>query len=223
MNEQTTRKLVVAGGMAVVIAIAATIFAMRPPAVAHVAEAVAAPPPVADSAVASEAVAPIPDVPATAAPATTAVPAAPVVAAPATSAHKDVVASKRVTAGKSNGDAIRSSGAAPGPVMPAAVAEVARSSERVAAPAEASEARPETSSLPVAVASDSEITANVKSEIAVDSPGKNEAIGVITTNGAVALTGSLASQTDIDHIRLVVARVKDVKSVNTTALSISVL
>jgi BON domain len=219
MNEQTTRKLVVAGGMAVVIAIAATIFAMRPPAVAHVAEAVAAPPPVADSAVASEAVAPIPDVPATAAPATTAVPAAPVVAAPATSAHKDVVASKRVTAGKSNGDAIRSSGAAPGPVMPAAV----RSSERVAAPAEASEARPETSSLPVAVASDSEITANVKSEIAVDSPGKNEAIGVITTNGAVALTGSLASQTDIDHIRLVVARVKDVKSVNTTALSISVL
>jgi hyperosmotically inducible protein len=69
-------------------------------------------------------------------------------------------------------------------------------------------------------ASDTEITANVKSQIAVDSMGKNAAIGVVTTNGVVALTGSLASQDDIDHIKLVAAAVKDVKSVDTSALSV---
>ncbi len=69
--------------------------------------------------------------------------------------------------------------------------------------------------------SDTEITANVKSEIAVDSVGMSGAIGVITTDGVVALTGSLSSQDDIDHIKGVVARVKDVKSVDTTAMSVT--
>ena len=67
-------------------------------------------------------------------------------------------------------------------------------------------------------ASDSQITAAVKSEIAVDGAAKDANIGVTTTNGAVVLTGSLANQTDIDHIKDVAAKIKDVKSVDTSAL-----
>jgi len=69
--------------------------------------------------------------------------------------------------------------------------------------------------------SDTEITAKVKSEIAVDTVGMSGAIGVTTTDGVVALSGSLSSQDDIEHIKGVVARVKDVKSVDTTAMSVS--
>jgi len=71
-----------------------------------------------------------------------------------------------------------------------------------------------------AVASDTQITTDVKSEIAVDSQSKDAAIGVSTTNGVVALTGSLASQDAIDHVKIVVARVKDVKSVDASALTV---
>jgi hyperosmotically inducible protein len=70
-------------------------------------------------------------------------------------------------------------------------------------------------------ATDSQITTDVKSQIAGDSPGKDPGIGVSTTNGVVALSGSLASQDAIDHVRIVVASVKDVKSVDTSALTVS--
>jgi hypothetical protein len=88
----------------------------------------------------------------------------------------------------------------------------------VPAPAVATDPSPQTSI--TLAASDSDISANVKSEIAVDSSGKYSSIGVVTTNGVVALTGSLASQDDIDHVKLVVASVKDVKSVDTSALRV---
>jgi hyperosmotically inducible protein len=73
-------------------------------------------------------------------------------------------------------------------------------------------------------ASDSQITTDVKSEIAGDSSlSKDAHIGVTTSAGVVALTGSLASQDAIDHVKDVAGRVKDVKSVDTSALLVASL
>jgi len=72
-------------------------------------------------------------------------------------------------------------------------------------------------------APDSQITTEVKSEIAKDALDRDLAIGVTTTQGVVALTGSLASQDAIDHVRDVAAKVRDVRSVDTSALIIATL
>jgi hyperosmotically inducible protein len=68
------------------------------------------------------------------------------------------------------------------------------------------------------VASDSQITTDVKSEIAVDGLTRDVNIGVSTTDGVVALTGSLASQGAIEHVKVVVGKVKDVRGVDASAL-----
>lgn len=57
----------------------------------------------------------------------------------------------------------------------------------------------------------------MKSEIARDSLSKDLNIGVSATHGVVALIGSLASQGAIDHVKDVAGKVKDVKSVDTSA------
>jgi hyperosmotically inducible protein len=67
-------------------------------------------------------------------------------------------------------------------------------------------------------ASDGQITTDVKSQLAGDSLSKGVNIGVTTTHGVVALTGTLASQNAIDHVKDVAGKVKDVKSVDTSAL-----
>jgi osmotically-inducible protein OsmY len=72
-------------------------------------------------------------------------------------------------------------------------------------------------------ASDSQITTDVKSEIAGDSLIKDVNIGVTTTRGIVALTGRLPSQDTIDHAKDVAGKVKDVKSVDTSALILATL
>ena len=72
-------------------------------------------------------------------------------------------------------------------------------------------------------ASDSQITTDVKSEIAGDSLSKDANIGVTTTHGVVALTGNLASQDAIDHVKDVAGKVKDVKSVDASALILASL
>jgi len=72
-------------------------------------------------------------------------------------------------------------------------------------------------------ASDGQITIDVKSELAGDSLSKDVNIGVTTTHGVVVLTGSLASQDAIDHVKDVAGRVKDVKSVDTSALILASL
>jgi hyperosmotically inducible protein len=88
---------------------------------------------------------------------------------------------------------------------------------------------PGTVSLPIAdelkaetrtevAASDSQITIDVKSAIAGDSISKDLNIGVSTTHGVVALSGSLANQDAIDQVKGVAGSVKDVKSVDTSAL-----
>jgi hyperosmotically inducible protein len=63
----------------------------------------------------------------------------------------------------------------------------------------------------------------VKFEIAGDSLSKDANIGVTTTHGVVVLSGSLTSQNAIDHVKDVVGKVKDVKSVDTSALILASL
>jgi len=63
----------------------------------------------------------------------------------------------------------------------------------------------------------------VKSEIASDSFTKDIHIGVTTTQGVVALTGTLPSQDAIERVKSVAGRVKDVKSVDSSALILASL
>jgi hyperosmotically inducible protein len=72
-------------------------------------------------------------------------------------------------------------------------------------------------------AADSQITTDVKSELASDSLSKDVNIGVTTTHGVVALTGTLASQNAIDHVKDVAGKAKDVKSVDASALRLASL
>jgi hyperosmotically inducible protein len=69
--------------------------------------------------------------------------------------------------------------------------------------------------------SDSRITAELKSQFAADSLSKNVDIGVTTTQGVVVLTGTLATQDAIDHVKNVAEKVEDVKSVDTSAMKIT--
>ena len=71
--------------------------------------------------------------------------------------------------------------------------------------------------------SDSQITTDVKSELASDSLSKDANIGVTTTGGVVALTGILVSQSAIDHVKDVAGKTKDVKSVDASALILASL
>jgi hyperosmotically inducible protein len=72
-------------------------------------------------------------------------------------------------------------------------------------------------------ASDSQITSDVKSAIAGDSASKDFNIGVTTSAGVVALSGKLATQDAIDQVKGVAGKVKDVKSVDTSALLVASL
>lgn len=72
-------------------------------------------------------------------------------------------------------------------------------------------------------ASDGQITTDVKSQLAGDSVSKGVDIGVTTTHGVVALSGTLTSQNAIDHVKDVAGKVKDVKSVDTSALVLASL
>jgi hyperosmotically inducible protein len=67
-------------------------------------------------------------------------------------------------------------------------------------------------------ASDSQITIDVKSAIAGDSLSNDANIEVTTTQGVVVLTGSVANQNAIDQVKDVAGKVKDVKSVDASAL-----
>ena len=63
----------------------------------------------------------------------------------------------------------------------------------------------------------------MKSQFAADSISKDALIGVTTTQGVVALTGTLATQDVIDHVKDVAGKVKDVKSVDASALRLASL
>jgi hyperosmotically inducible protein len=67
-------------------------------------------------------------------------------------------------------------------------------------------------------ASDSWITTKVKSDLLADSVTKGLDISVKTSNGVVALSGTVGSQDAIDHAEGLAKKVKGVKSVDSSGL-----
>jgi hyperosmotically inducible protein len=219
MNPESSLKIRVASGMAVVLALIAGTVALRShhsTSAAQIAQPSAAVAPIAD---APAAVAPIPDAPAA---------VAPIPDASVANTNKDSVAK--------TGDA----------ASPAAV-EPKVASNRHPAKAQSSVDTPETldkkrvdgvnsareQMMPSAASGTAEapksdelaaldgvITTEVKSQLAADSIGKDVDIGVTTTHGIVVLTGTVLTQDAIDHARGVAEKVKDVKSVDTSAMMI---
>jgi hyperosmotically inducible periplasmic protein len=234
MNSETSRKIIVAGGMAVVVGTGLVIFALRvhsgpsvartphPPAPVAQTPA-AAPAAAAETLAAPAAVAQVPGAPDSgsvgAKSADTVTPSA-VESKLARSRH---LATASTSAVATNDAATRPGSAADTSEKPAA--EAVANSELTTTPATSSspadDQRPGTSM--EFAASDSQITTDVKSQIAGDSLSKDVNIGVSTTHGAVALTGSLASQDAIDHFKDVVGKVPGVKSVDTSALVLASL
>ena len=220
MNPESSLKIRVASGMAVVLAVIAGTVALRShhsTSAAQIAQPSAAVAPIAD---APAAVAPIPDVPAA---------VAPIPDAPVAITNKDGVGAKTGYA-----------------ASPAAV-EPKVASNRHPAKAQSSVDTPETldkkrvdgvnsareQMMPSAASGTAEapksdelaaldgvITTEVKSQLAADSIGKDVDIGVTTTHGIVVLTGTVLTQDAIDHARGVAEKVKDVKSVDTSAMMI---
>jgi hyperosmotically inducible protein len=249
MNSYTSRKILVASGMAVVVGVGVVIFALRVHSETSVAQTPHPPAPVAQSpADARAAAAETPIAPAA---------AAQIPDAPAAVAHNDSVGTKSadtatppavepklarnrhlakadtsaVAANGTHGTGTHTGSAANTSEKPAAE-PVASSVERVKSAGELT-TPPATSGSPAddqkvetstqLAASDGQITTDVKSQLAGDSLSKDVNIGVSTTHGIVALTGSLASQVAIDHVKDVVGKVKDVKSVDTSALILASL
>ena len=68
------------------------------------------------------------------------------------------------------------------------------------------------------VVSDSWITTKVKSEILADSVSKGFEVRVKTIHGVVVLKGALENEGAVDHVKDIAAKVKGVKSVDTSAL-----
>ncbi len=67
-------------------------------------------------------------------------------------------------------------------------------------------------------ASDSWITTKVKSDLLADSVTKGLDISVKTSNGVVALSGTVADSGTVDHVRDIASKVNGVKSVDTSGL-----
>lgn len=71
------------------------------------------------------------------------------------------------------------------------------------------------------VVSDSWITTKVKSEILANSLSKGLDVRVKTIHGVVVLAGALANQDAIDRVKDIAAKVDGVKSVDTSALTVT--
>jgi len=225
MNPESSLKIRVGSGMAVVLAIIAGTVALRshhPTSVAQIAQPSAAVAPIAD---APAAVAPTPAAPAAVAP----IPDAPVAATP-----KDSVGAKTGdTASPSAVEPKVASNRHPAKARSSADTEESLAKKRVdgvtsareqmmpsAASRTATDVQEGATSNELA-ASDSVITTEVKSQLAADSISKDLVIGVTTTQGIVVLTGTVLTQDAIDHARGVAEKVKDVKSVDTSAMRIT--
>jgi hyperosmotically inducible protein len=241
MDPKKTRQIIALGGMAAVVAVGAVMFTRGSHSARSVSET-AVPPPVAQTADIAPAAMP----PMVAAPA--AVAALPEVSAPVTrddsAGAGGAARSMRTVLGltsasgrplartKSSAGANIGSGA-PGVssegIAPETVANrVARltstdvlAPELISGSSAADDAKAGTSA--VLTASDSQITTDVKTAIARDLAVKDLNIEVSTTDGVVALTGSVASQGAIDQAKDVAGKVKDVKRVDTSALILASL
>ena len=71
------------------------------------------------------------------------------------------------------------------------------------------------------VVSDSWITTKVKSEILADSVSKGFKVSVKTIHGVVVLDGVLPNGDAVDHVKDIAGKVKGVKSVDTSALTVA--
>jgi hyperosmotically inducible periplasmic protein len=242
MNSQTTGKVIVASGMVAVIGIGVLIFALRSHPAASVAQAPQPlTPPVAQiPAPAPDATAPIPAAP----------PAAQIPEAPALVAHDDSASTKGADAATAAAVVpepahkrhLARADTTPGIVTRAGTAadtsdasaigtaassvDPAKSAVELTPPPANSNSVADDQKVGTSVevgASDSQITTDVKSEIAADGLSKDANIGVSTAQGVVMLTGSLASQDAINHVKDLAGKVKDVKSVDTSALVLASL
>ncbi len=89
-----------------------------------------------------------------------------------------------------------------------------------AAPAEAASAPANAVSKVERVVSDSWITTKVKSEILENSVSKAFKVSVKTKHGNVTLKGKLPNQDGIDLVKMIAEKVKGVKSVDVSGMSI---
>ena len=235
MTTKTSHMIVAAGGIGAVIALGVAVFVLRSTPVAPVARVDAPAAPVAEVPAADSAtVAQLPAVSAAPAAIPAASPSAPppdtvnhkelhsgaaavADATPArrrdsTSANSQIDATSRVIARSAPAAAAADNAAVPNHANAAVDADSAPMT--TSAPAVDLQAGP---SVKLA-ASDSQITTEVKSAIASDGVAKDASIGVTTTDGVVALTGSVPSQAAIEQVKDVAAKVKDVKRVDTSGL-----
>jgi len=242
MDSQNSRKMIVAGGMAAVIVVA--IFAVRahhdtlaaqpPPPPTPFTEVPATPGTVAPTPDAPAAIAQIPTAP-TAVPPTenlgtiSADTATPSAVEPKLARERHPAKADR-SAAATTGNATRT-GSTPGTNERPVAGTIPNSPDRMKGADEltpppatvnsrADDQKAATST--ELAASDSRITTDVKSELASDSLS-NVNIRVTTTDGVVALTGTLASQSAIDHVKDVAGKAKDVKSVDASALILASL
>jgi hyperosmotically inducible protein len=261
MNSELSRKLIVAGGMAVVVGIIAVTFSLRshhPTSVAQISQPPAAvaqipdaPAPVAPTPDTTAPVAPTPNATAAVAPTPDAnAPVAPTPNATAAVAPKDNVGAKigdTASSAAVEPKVARNRHPAKAPIgadadrtaMPEATVDLrekstgealaksvdgVKSVDELTIPSTASRTATDaqegaTSNGPAG--SDSRITTELKSQFAADSISKDVDIGVTTTQGVVVLTGTLVTQDAIDHVKNVAEKVKDVKSVDTSAMKIT--
>jgi hyperosmotically inducible protein len=238
MNSELAPKIIVASGLAVVVGIIAVTVGLRshhPTSVAQISQPPAAvaqipdaPPPVAPTPDAPAAVAPIPDASVAAAPKDNVGAKIDDTASSAAVAPK-VAGNRHPAKARSSADTTDRSVAPESTVdsrEQSAGETLAKTSDGVksveltipsAASGTATDAQ-EGATNNEPAGSDSRITTELKSQFAADSISKDVDIGVTTTQGVVVLTGTLVTQDAIDHVKNVAEKVKDVKSVDTSAM-----
>ena len=241
MNSELAPKIIVASGLAIVVGIIALTVSLRSHHPISVAQTSQPPAPLVQVPDATAPLAQVPDAPA---------PVGPIPNAAAATALNDDVDAKtsdaagsaalepkvavdrhrataRASAGtsdsgvtpKSTVDSDESSGNETLAKSVAAVTNVNDVTMPLATSSTAADAQ-EGAAINETAGSDSRITTEVKSQFAADTISKDVDIGVTTTGGVVVLTGTLVTQDAIDHVRNVAAQVKDVKSVDTSAMKI---
>lgn len=198
MNSQATSRIVVGVGLAAVFGIGMSAYVLRAHHEIQVAQDAPAPAtPLGPTAAPPDSTLPVPS-------AGTAAPA-------------------EQTANASSAPAAAATAVAPTPGAGATVAGDGSKSSKSKAKARKSD---DTASTRVAsapssepVASDSQITAEVKSQIATAVP--DSSVDVTTTDGVVALAGSAPSQGAVDQAKQAALRVAGVKHVDSSALTIT--
>jgi len=225
MDSETTRKIIVAGSMAGVLALGILLFAARQHPAASVAVVSAPPAPTADnmSPAPAETVQP-PPAP-TPAPSLATTPTSPAVAPARVVDATPAPARPRA---KQNSSAATTPAvvtpSVPAEVAAASDAENAKAADASQAPAVADTAGPAAGTSTGnadSTPSDPQITSEVKSVLALDSVAKDSDIAVNTSHGVVALTGSVPDQSALDHVVDAVAKVKYVVRVDASAVMVT--